>query len=186
VRTQFYEPLIQQEQPQATPIRGFRTEIAGVYVLLDDVVTTLREFAQSLTDPEQGALIHEVATWLVSGERPTQYESVPETEEFPPAVEPPYGAESDDVTPDVARVELFPREESAGRRKWFARSIDTAGNVMKVTHGSFDKPFVEQNARDRWPDIPIHEVQDENESSMVKERGRRAYDHRLWTGLRSP
>lgn len=171
----FYEPLIQEEQ-ESMQIRGFHTDIAGTYVLMDDVVSALREYAQSLEDPNDGALVHGVATWLSDGaqmqERPAEVAPVAANEEI-------YGAEHDDVTPDVDRVELFPVEEVAGKRKWYARSVDTAGNVMKVTNGSFDKTFVEKNARDRWPGITIHEVQDENERSMFKERGDRGHKHLL-------
>ena len=181
-RVQFYEPMIQEEQ-KPMQIRGFPVTIGGTYVLLDDVVTVLREFAQSLADPDQAALVHEVATWLVSGEQGHVMEQKLQTiEEKMDEIEYSiYGAEVDDVTPDVDRVELFPSEER-GMKKWYARSLDTSGNVMKVTNGSFDKPFVEKNARERWPGFTIYEVQDENERSMFKERGKRGYAHELWAG----
>jgi hypothetical protein len=173
-RQQFYEPLIQEDAAQME-IRGFAVTIGGTYVLLDDIVTALREYAHALSEAEQAALIHEVATWLQAGDR-----RLPEREEIPPvgngAVNP------SELTPDVERVEIFPVETARGRR-WHARSIDTSGNVMKATAGSFDKTYVERDARDRWPNTPLYELQDENERSMTKERGKRGYAHELWSGL---
>ena len=67
-RDQFYDPQIgDSEQMQ---IRGFQVGIGGTYVLMDDVVTALRGFAQSLDDPDAGALVHEVASWLGAGAPP--------------------------------------------------------------------------------------------------------------------
>ena len=192
-RTQYYDPFVESRaltavpEPELTPksepiaevspIRGFPVAVEGTYVLLDDVVRVLREFAQSLSDPDDGALIHEVATWLGGGSEPVS-EPV-QAQSVQPG--PPHGAEDDDVTPDVDRVEIFPTEAAeGGSRKWHARSIDTAGNVMKVTGGSFDKSWVEKNAQDRWPGITIHEVQSEDELSMDKERGKRGFNRRLW------
>ena len=189
MKTQFYEPLIKEEQPQTTALRGFQVQIGGVYVLLDDVVTVLREYAQSLEDAEQGALVHEIATWLVSGERPSQtFESSIEALGHEPitkalaGTEPPHGQEDDDVTPDVERVEIYPVKTARGIR-WHARSIDTGGNIMKVTDGSFDQTWVIQNAEDRWPNVPIHLVQNAGDDSMWLERERKGPSpKRLWAG----
>ncbi len=41
----------------------------GTYVLLADVVASVREYAQSLDDPHSGGVIHELATWLGGGQR---------------------------------------------------------------------------------------------------------------------
>jgi hypothetical protein len=176
MKQNFYEPLVQGEA-QPTQVRGFRTEIAGTYVLLDDVVTVIRQYAQSLEDPNEGALVHEVANWLVSGEQLPAPK--PEPVEIAHVEAEIYGAESDDVTPDVDRVEIFPVETARGR-KWHARTIDTGGNVMKVAHGNYDRAWVERNAEERWPGIPMYEVADENERSMWKERGERGHKHGLY------
>lgn len=179
---QYYEPLIQEEQ-QASPIRGFQVTIGGTYVLMDDVVTAIREYAQSLGDPEHGALVHDVATWLQVGasqeDLNTLKAAAPLGWSEEPAPYVPHGAEPDDVNADVDRVEIVPLDEG-GRIKWYARSIDTGGNVMKRGHANFDRSWVERNAEERWPGIPMYEVSDENERSMWKERGVRGYKHGLY------
>lgn len=178
-RTEYYDPIVESGATrQATPIRGFPVTIGGTYVLLDDVITVLREYAQSLVDPDQGLVVHEVATWLQSGAQevlePQESTLRPSDDVEPEPIE-TY------LTPDVDRVELFPTESAeGGARKWHARSIDTSGNEMKRTAGSFDKAYVERDIFDRWPGVSVYEVQDEGESSMERERGKRGFRRQLW------
>lgn len=173
-RTEYYDPIVESRATrQASPIRGFPVTIGGTYVLLDDVITVLREYAQSLDNPDDSAIVHEVATWLQSGAQEVQETAQVTVPELEPV--------ETYLTPDVDRVELFPTESAeGGARKWHARSIDTSGNVLKVTGGSFDKSYVERDAFERWPGISVYEVQDENESSQERERGRRGYKRQLW------
>ena len=102
------------------------------------------------------------------GHRPRSVE-IPEFEVPETVVEavvgPPHGQEADDVTPDVARIEVFPDPPDDPRPKWYARSIDTSGFIMKTTNGSFDFEWVVKNAEERWPDIPIHLLQNAGEDS---------------------
>jgi len=185
MKTNFYEPMIQEEQ-QASPIRGFQTQIAGTYVLLDDVVTAIRQYAQSFGDPEAGALVHELATWLTSGQpAPAEFVREETKEEVPYTV---YGAESDDVSEGVDRVEVYPDPPDDPRPKWYARSIDTGGYILKVTGGSFDREWVIRNAEERWPGIPIHELKSAAEDSKWTEDGTRGVFpskgpplRRIWT-----
>lgn len=187
MKTQFYEPMIQNEQ-QATPIRGFQTQIAGTYVLFDDVITAIRQYAQSFDDPEAGALIHELANWLSSGEAVP--EPAPELEVV--AEEQPYevyGSEPDDVSPGVERIEVFPDPPDDPRPKWYARSVDTGGFILKTTGGSFDQEWVIRNAEERWPGIPIHLLKSAGDDSKWTEDGTRGVFpskgppvRRLWTG----
>lgn len=173
-RVEYYDPQVETRATrQATPIRGFPVTIGGTYVLLDDVITVLREYAQSLEDADDQAAVHGVATWLQSGAQEVQ-ETVLQAAPEPEPIE-------SYLTPDVDRVELFPTEAAeGGARKWHARSIDTSGNEMKRTAGSFDKTYVERDIFDRWPGIPVYEVQDEGESSMERERGKRGFRRQLW------
>jgi hypothetical protein len=169
-RTQFYDPQIGESAPMQ--IRGFQVAIGGTYVLMDDVITALREYAQSLEGSHDGATVHEAASWLQAGAGLPEVElPVTAAEDFA------HGAEDDDVTLDVERVEIFPDAEG----KWYARSIDTGGNIMKTTHGSFDKDWVTRNASERWVGIPIYEVATAMADSMWAERGHKGPSpKRLW------
>ncbi len=144
-----------------TEIRGMEVAASGTYVLLEDVVTVIHEYAQSLDDPTAGAAIHALASWLVSGEMPVEASEV-------------YGAESDDVTEGVARVEIYPDPPEDPRPKWYARTIDTSGFILKVTNGSFDQEWVIQNAQERFPGVEIFLLKNAGEDSKWtedKERG---------------
>jgi len=182
-RTQFYDPQVgESEQMQ---IRGFQVQIGGTYVLMDDVVTAIRMYAQSLEDPNAAALVHDLATWLTSG-TPDLPEAVPEPVQASQEV---YGAESDDVTPDVDRIEVFPDPPDDPRPKWYARSIDTGGFILKTTNGSFDYEWVVKNASERWPGIPIHLLKSAGEDSKwVEDSTRGVFPskgppvRRLWAG----
>jgi len=170
---QFYDPQIDDGSPQETILRGFQVQIGGTYVLLDDVVTVLRMYADSI----DSIAVHEAANWLISGQQLPEIESQDRTPDTTNIAHEVHGAEPDDVNLDVDRVEVFPNEEG----KWFARSIDTGGNIMKTTNGSFDVNWVVQNAEDRWPGIPIRIVASESSDSMWEERGRKGPSpKRLW------
>jgi hypothetical protein len=162
-----------------TDIRGFEA-VEGTYVVMEDVIMSIREYAQSLEDPNSGALIHDLATWL-SGDQPeVEVEQVTEV----------HGAEPDDVTPDVARVEVYPDPPDDPRPKWYARSIDTGGFILKTTGGSFDQEWVITNAQERWPDVSIHLLKNAGEDSKWVEDSTRGVfpsqgppARRLWAGV---
>ena len=166
-RTQFYDPMIDSgEQP--TQMRGFQVGIGGTYVLLDDVVTVLRQYAQSLPDPDQAGLVHEIATWLTSGE--SMPEPIEVEEPLPLAVDqPPYGAEALDESPDIGRIEIYPDPPEDPRPKWYARSVDTGGYIMQVTNGSFDQDWVIENARERWPGKDVYLLKHAGQDSKWEE-----------------
>lgn len=162
-RQQFYDPFVGTPEQQVQ-MRGFQIGIGGTYVLLDDVVTVLRQYVQSLGDPDDAALLHEVATWLVSGGDLPQ--PPPLEEPVPPAVdEPPYGAEPLDASIDIGRVEIYPDPPDDPRPKWYARSVDTGGFILQVTNGSFDQAWVIQNAQERWPGKDIYLLRHAGEDS---------------------
>ena len=140
-----------------TDIRGFLVTANGTYVLMDDVVAAIREYAQSLEDANDGAAVHALAGWLVGGD--------PEPVEV-------HGAEADDVTLDVDRVEVYPVETPSGLR-WHARSIDTGGFILKTTGGSFDQEWVIRNAAERWPGVNVHLLSQAGEDSKWIEDGTR-------------
>jgi hypothetical protein len=181
-------------------IRGFPVPEAGTYVLVNDVVSAIRAFAQSLPDPEDGALVHELASWLAAGAVPPAGEdSSPHVEVAPQpleqigeAVDTPdvFGAEEDDVSPGVDRVEIYPDPPEDPRPKWYARSIDTGGFILKVTNGSYDFEWVVQNAEERWPGIPLHLLKSAGEDSKwVEDSTRGVFPslgppvRRLWAGV---
>ena len=143
-----------------TEIRGFPVTEAGTYVLIDDVVAAIRECAQAQDDPNAGALIHDLASWLDSG--------LPETQEETPAPE-VHEAEPDDVTNGVARVEIFPDNPDDPRPKWHARTVDTSGFIIKTTNGSYDQEWVIQNAQERFPGIEIYLLRHAGEDSKWTE-----------------
>jgi hypothetical protein len=170
--------------PEQTEIQGFDVHAAGTYVLLVDVIQALRAYAQSLVDPNDGAAVHGAVGWLEAGSTQQAEGALPE---IAPA---PYGAEADDVTPDVDRIEIYPEPPDDPRPKWFARSIDTGGYIMKVTDGSYDQSFVISNAEARFPGIPILLLKHAGEDSKWTEDGTRGVfpsvgpsPRRLWQGI---
>lgn len=132
-------------------IRGFQVAIGGTYVLMDDVVTALRAYAQSLTSPDAGAVVHELASWLAQG-APEIEEALPDDPmEVELAEAQVYGAEPLDESSDIERIEIYPDPPDDPRPKWYARSVDTGGYIVQTTGGSFDQDWVIQNASERWP-----------------------------------
>ncbi len=171
---------------EQTQIQGFHVQATGTYVLLDDVVSAIREYAQSLEDADAGGAVHGVAGWLESGSAPENEEPVP-VQQLADAV--PYGSEEDDVTEGVARVEVYPDPPEDPRPKWYARTIDTGGYILKVTEGSFDQEFVIRNAQERFPGIEIFLLRNAGEDSKWNEdRTRGVFPslgppvRRLWAG----
>jgi len=153
-----------------TEIRGFPVTAAGTYVLFEDVVAAIREYAQSLDDPQDGAAIHALAAWLSSGMEvePQRAQDTAQAlvEAMPPEV---FEAEPDDVTNGVARVEIFPDNPDDPRPRWHARTIDTSGYIIKTTNGSFDQEWVIQNAQERFPGIEIYLLRHAGEDSKWTE-----------------
>ena len=165
-----------------TDIQGFQVPTEGTYVLLPDVVSAIREYAQSLEDPNAGALIHDLATWLDAGSSPAVDEPVPDAVDI-------YGAEEDDVTEGVARVEVYPDPPDDPRPKWYARTVDTSGFIIKVTDGSYDQAFVIENAQQRFPGVSIFLLKSAGEDSKwTEDRDRGVFPsigppvRRLWAG----
>ena len=99
-------------------LRGFEASASGTYVLLEDVIATIREYAQSLDDPNSGAAIHELASWFAAGQDPRNV-----TAEEPQDVV----ASEQEHDPAANRIELYPEETPRGIR-WYARSVDAEGN----------------------------------------------------------
>jgi hypothetical protein len=170
--------------PEQTQIQGFQVELAGTYVLLSDVVAALRAYAQSLEDPNDGAAVHGAVGWLEAGSNPEVQEPVTE------AAEAPYGAEADDVSEGVARVEVYPDPPNDPRPKWYARTVDTSGYIIKVTDGSYDQEFVIRNAEQRFSGVPILLLKHAGEDSKYMEDSTRGVFpsigppvRRLWSGI---
>ncbi len=163
-------------------IQGFQAPTAGTYVLLPDVVSAIRAYAQSLEDPNAGALIHDLASWLDGGADPEVEQPVTED----PV---PHGAEEDDVTEGVARVEIYPDPPDDPRPKWYARTVDTSGFIIKVTDGSYDQSFVIENAQQRFPGVSVFLLKSAGEDSKwTEDRERGVFPsmgppvRRLWAG----
>jgi hypothetical protein len=168
-----------------TDIRGLQVTEAGTYVLMADVVQAIREYAQSLDDANAGALIHDLATWL-DGWLPQAQDELNDAvieQEI-------YGAEADDVTEGVARVEIYPDNPDDPRPRWHARTVDTGGYVLKTTSGSFDQDWVIQNAQERFPGVEVYVLRHAGEDSKWIEDSKRGVFpsmgppvRRLWAGV---
>jgi hypothetical protein len=165
MRNQFYEPLV-EEQHLPTPIRGFQVTIGGTYVLLDDVVTVLREYAQSLGAIPEREIIHEVATWLQSGELP-----LPEQQPVQdPAPSPPQTFTPLDPELGVDRVEIYPDDPLALKPRWIARACSAEGDILYVTNGSIDQEYVIADAQQRWPGCDVHLLTEAGQDTVWEER----------------
>ena len=138
----------------------------GTYVLMEDVIAAIREYAQSLDDPHSGGIIHELATWLGGGEHPR--EAVPlgmEALGFEPKTTAVAGTDAPPLHPaedsdpfdleHVYRVELYPHPPDDPKPKWYARSVDNEGNILWTSNGAFDYEYVHKTATERWPGKPI-------------------------------
>jgi len=143
-------------------IKGLIVPEAGTYVLMADVVAVIREYAQAQDDPNAGALVHDLATWLDGGVPAPTVETLPSEPEI-------HGAEIDDVTEGVERVEIYPDNPDDPRPRWHARTIDTSGYIIKTTAGSFDQAWVIQNAEERFPGVSIHLLKHAGEDSKWTE-----------------
>ena len=148
------------------------------------MISAIRAYAQGLEDPNAGGLIHDLATWLDGGREPEA--EVPVTDGVAPA---PYGQEADDVTEGVARVEVYPDPPDDPRPKWYARTIDTSGFIIKVTEGSYDQEFVIRNAQERFEGVEIFLLKSAGEDSKwTEDRERGVFPsvgppvRRLWAG----
>ncbi len=180
---QHYDPMI--DEPQQIQMRGFPVAISGTYVLMDDVVTALRQYAQSLDDPVQGGAVHEAASWLQSGDRP-----LPEVEPpVPPEAAAPPAPEN---LPNVARIEVYPDDPDTPNPRWMARACDDVGRILKVTNGSFDQEYVIRDAQERWPNVETLLLREAGQDSIWEERDpggirsasngrRRPSPHRMFT-----
>ncbi len=134
----------------------------GTYVLLADVVASVREYAQSLDDPHSGGVIHELATWLGGGQDAREVVEVASEE-----------AASD---AEVYRVELYPDPPDDPKPKWYARSVDSEGNILYTSSGSFDYDYVHKEASELWPDKQIYQLQRwADDSVFVENQERKAY-----------
>lgn len=178
MRQAYHEPIVQDAQ--ASQIRGFPISITGTYVLLDDVVTVIREYAQTSPDPVIGGAIHELATWLQGGQAEDEPERViPET---PVAVAAAEG---------VDRIEVYPSDPEDPRPKWHARACSPEGDILYTTAGSFDQEYVIRDAQERWPGVNTHLIADASVDTVWEEKGpdairspltkrRRPSPKRLW------
>lgn len=181
-RQTYYEPMIQEEQ-QASPLRGFQVQIGGVYVLLDDVITALREYSRAYESDE----VMLAANWLGSGEQQLPQVQAPGPEFAEPAPFEPNQAEQNGVD----RVEVYPDDPTNPRPRWIARSCNSDGKILMVTNGSFDQEYVIRDAEQRWPGKPIHLLTDASIDTVWEERDpggirsassgrRRPSPNRLW------
>jgi len=162
---QFYDPMI--DQGQKLQMRGFQVAIGGTYVLLDDVVTALRAYAQSQEDPDAGALVHEVATWLQAGDTALPVLDTPnDIQIFSETFEQPQPQE----TPGADRVEIYPDDPTAARPKWMARACSAEGDILYVTNGSFDQDYVIRDAEQRWPSLTLHLIAHAGVDTVWEER----------------
>jgi hypothetical protein len=153
-------------------IRGIHVEAGGTYLMLEDVVQSIREYAQSLDDPNAGAAIHDLASWLGASSMPAAtagITAVP-TEQ--------HGADEEKIIASlqaaqdltVYRVELYPDPPEDPRPRWYARSVDADGTILHTTAGSYDYDYVYKQAAERWPDKPIYQLNKWADDSVFLEK----------------
>lgn len=181
MRQAYHEPIVQDAQ--ASQIRGFPVSITGTYVLLDDVVTVIREYAQTSPDPVIGGAIHELATWLMGGMEVTAPAEAIETRVSP--------ADQAEPVEGVDRIEVYPSDPEDPRPKWHARACGPEGDILFTTAGSFDQQYVIRDAQERWPGVNTHLIADASVDTVWEEKGpdairspltkrRRPSPKRLW------
>lgn len=150
-----------------TDIRGMEVASPGTYVLLPDVIQVIREYAQSLDDPNVGAAVHELASWLGAG---AHFGTIPDEPAAPSSEDDPFPLEN------VYRVELYPHPPDDPSPKWYARSVDQEGNILWTTAGDFQYENVHREASERWPDKPIFELKRwADDSVFVENQEKKAY-----------
>jgi len=147
-----------------TEIRGMEVMARGTYVLMDDVIEAIDAYAKAGPRSEMEVIL-DFKAWFQGAGVPPREDPVEEVVAEPEV----HGAEVDDVTEGVARVEIYPDNPDDPRPKWYARTVDTAGYIIKTTNGSFDQAWVIQNAEERFPGIPIHLLKHAGEDSKWQE-----------------
>lgn len=130
--------------------------------MLDDVVASIREYAQALDDPNAGAAIHELASWLGASDMPAATAGITTV---------PHSEEDLQAAQDLAvyRVELYPDPPDDLKPKWYARSVDSEGNILFTTSGAFDYEYVHHSASERWPGKPIFQLRRWADDSVFME-----------------
>lgn len=148
---QFYEPEVQVQQ--ATPIRGFPVTVGGLYVLFDDVITVLREYAQTL-ETRDAETVYDLVIWLQSGERPMPSDSdeADHVSGLEVAMLETLIEQTEPISA-VNRVEVFSTGEL-----WYARALAENGELLYATAGSVEQAEAIQEAQNRWPGKDVHLV----------------------------
>lgn len=219
-RHRFYDPIVQDgslEPVEAEPveqyegIRGVVVAEPGVYLLAEDVASTLRLMAENIPaqvsaseallaaaesfqaadlPPDDGEEVMPVTPFFDTGTAlPNPVIDAADLPVMPDAaigrtlspIEGMSGAASDS---GVARVEIFPDSDG----KWHARPVDETGKILSVSEGSFDRDYVERDARARWPERDLYELADVLGDSIWDEQAttfgfngrRRPSPRRLW------
>ena len=145
-------------------IRGIHVESGGTYVLMDDVIASIREYAQSLDDPNAGAAIHELASWLGASSMPAAVAGI--SYEEPVTV----------TDEEADRVELYPHPPGDEKPKWYARTVDSEGNILYTTAGDFHYENVHAEATARWPGLRIYQLNGwKDDSVFIESQEKRAF-----------
>ena len=137
--------------------------------MLDDVVASIREYAQALDDPNAGAAIHELASWLGASSMPAAVAGITAV---------PHSTEELQAAQDLSvyRVEIYPDPPDDPKPRWYARSVDSEGNILWTSNGSFDYEYVHKTASERWPGKTIYELKRwADDSVFVENQERNAY-----------
>jgi len=153
-----YEPIVESVHdpfrdrtyttPEMPTVRALDIPLAGHWLYADDVVDLLRAYAGVVGGEAAEALTDVADTW----DRPKR--------------------DSSD-TAEPTRVELYP--DASG--KWIARSVDIKGRVQEWLEGDFNIRNVELQIEQRWPGLPIYQLQSENDDSTWEGLGP---SPRLW------
>ncbi len=165
-RQQYYDPIVEGgEEQEQVQLRAIAVQEPGTYILIEDILDAIMFFSVSLDSFQKQQAIHELVAWLEG----IGTGFIEETEDE----EKPIGRIFK-TKDDPERIELYPD----GDRKWHARLVDHDGNdIGEANGGSFDRSWVEKDAAERYPDLIIHQMEDEQEDSTWEGKGP---SPRLW------
>jgi len=165
-KQQYYDPIVEGQDVDAqVQMRAIGVAEPGTYILFEDMLAAIESFALTLDSFAKQRGIHELLDWLEG----TGGSFAEETEEPAKPVGRIFRTKD-----DPAKIELYPD----GDRKWHARLVDLEGNdIGEANGGSFDRNWVEEDARQQYPDLEIIQMESEDDDSSWTGKGP---SPRLW------
>jgi hypothetical protein len=168
-RQQYYDPYIEGEEETIeaqVQLRAIGVQEPGTYILFEDIMDAIRSFALSVDSFKKQQGVHELIMWLEgTGAGFAEEEQTQPGRIFPT---------KESVEVEAERIELYPDAD----KKWHARLIDHNGLIIgSVNGGSFDREWVETDAASQYPNLTIHQMEEESDDSTWTHKGP---SKRLW------